>query len=493
VALNGSLDTTRPGTASVDVRPVSASTRTVSVTNASDSGVTLELPTRFEASVWRDLLADQMAPDGYVESVNVVSGSPTNTLVVELTPGENYTLRLAKAGVGTGVTETDPAYLTDVAADGTTVPEEGTETLVVEVRDAYNNPVSGVNVAGEAPLGTLVEGNVTTDEDGRATFRYEAPSVGSETTDDVEFSYPDRSGTFSADDPENVQVSVVVQNTKGAAGAGGTGGAPYTVTWNSPPDDRGVDVGSEGDTLDMQAVVEDLSIDTSRNRTVEGARVDFAVNNSTVASLSPSQDVSDGDCEVTTTLTAENNGTVRVYAVSGGASDVVNVTFENLSSAPSVSAVSLSGDGSGNLAFSFDTDEQLGSDPGDIGVSVDGPDSGATVTGPTLRPLTTRLTPTVTTAARTGPAAGSRTATTTRAGRPTPDSPTRTSTRTGDTRRERTSRSRSPTSRAGTPPPTGTGWSCPTARVPSTSAASRSTGKPTGSPSLSTCSPTGSR
>jgi hypothetical protein len=80
----------------------------------------------------------------------------------------------------------------------------------------------------------------------------------------------------------------------------------------------------------MQAVVEDLSIDTSRNRTVEGASVDFAVNNSTVGTLSPSQDVTDGDGEVTTELTAENNGTVRVYAVSGGASDIINVTFTNI-------------------------------------------------------------------------------------------------------------------------------------------------------------------
>ena len=110
VALNGSLDTTRPGTASVDVRPVSASTRTVSVTNTGGSRVTLKLPTRFEKSVWEDLLADQMAPDGYVESVDVISGSPTDTLVVELTPGENYTLRLAKAGVGTRVTETSEAF-----------------------------------------------------------------------------------------------------------------------------------------------------------------------------------------------------------------------------------------------------------------------------------------------------------------------------------------------------------------------------------------------
>jgi hypothetical protein len=38
-----------------------------------------------------------------------------------------------------------------------------------------------------------------------------------------------------------------------------------------------------------------------------------------------------------------------------------------------VSGVTLSGDGNGNLAFSFDTDEQLGTASADIQVTVDGP------------------------------------------------------------------------------------------------------------------------
>jgi hypothetical protein len=373
VALNGSLDTTRSGTASVDVRPVSASTRTVTVTNRTDSPVRIELPTRFERSVWEELLADQ-EDNGYVEDFDVVTGSPFNTLVVELTPGENYTLRLAKAGVGTGVGGTDPAYMTRVTANETAVPEEGTQTLVVEVRDAYNNPVSGVNVAGEALLGRLLDGNVTTDGDGRATFRYRAPPVGSETVTAVQFSYPDRSGPFDAGSPEDVLLGVTVQNTEVDDATVSGGSAPYIVEWQSPPNDRSRNVTAEGATIDMQALVEDRTL--SNKQSVEGASVDFAVNNSTVATLSPSEEVTNGDGEVTTGLTAQANGTVRVYAVSGGASDILNVTFSDVPTAPSVSGVTLTNDGSGNLQFSFDTDEQLGTDPADIAVSVDGPDSG---------------------------------------------------------------------------------------------------------------------
>jgi len=373
VALNGSLDTTRSGTASVDVRPVSASTRTVTVTNRTDSPVRIELPTRFERPVWEELLADQV-DNGYVEDFDVVNGSSFNTLVVELTPGENYTLRLAKAGIGTGVGGTDPAYMTRVTANETAVPEEGAQTLVVEVRDAYNNPVSGVNVAGEALLGHLLDGNVTTDGNGRATFRYRAPPVGSETVTAVQFSYPDRSGPFDASSPEDVALGVTIQNTEVDDATVSGGSAPYIVEWQSPPDDRSRNVTADGATISMQALVEDRTL--SNKQSVEGASVDFAVNNSTVATLSPGEGVTDGDGEVTTQLTAQANGTVRVYAVSGGASDTRNITFTDMPAAPSVSAVTLANDGSGNLRFSFDTDKQLGTDPADIAVSVDGPNSG---------------------------------------------------------------------------------------------------------------------
>ena len=94
------------------------------------------------------------------------------------------------------------------------------------------------------------------------------------------------------------------------------------MTW-TPGADTTINAGRGGNTLPLRAVVEDDLGDVLANETVEGAGVRFAVNNSSVASLSVSEDVSNGDGMVSTTLTAKRNGTVRVYAVSGGASDVV--------------------------------------------------------------------------------------------------------------------------------------------------------------------------
>jgi hypothetical protein len=376
VAVDGSVSRTRAGTASVDVRPVSTSTESILVTNhTASSNVTLQLPTKLGESDWRSLLANQMGEGGNVSSVEVTNGSSFNTLTVTLERGENYTLRLAKVGVGTGVSRTKAAYMTRVTANETSVPEDGSRLVTVEVRDAFNNPVSGVTVAAEASIGDIAQaGPVTTDEDGRATFQYEADSVTTETTDVVEFSYPDHTGVFDASIPEDVALSLTILNTQVDDATVGGGNAPYIVEWQSPPDDRRLNVTAEGATIDMRALVEDGTVQNKQS--VEGANVDFAVNNSTVATLSDEDALTDENGEVTTTLQAQTNGSVRVYAVSGGASDILNITFTDVPRAPSVSGVTLGNDGNGNLQLSFDADKQLGSDPADIGVSVDGPDSG---------------------------------------------------------------------------------------------------------------------
>ncbi|MEF8886118.1 MAG: Ig-like domain-containing protein [Haloarculaceae archaeon] len=375
VALNGSLSTTRVGASSVDVRPVSASTRTVSVTNTSGSNVTIELPTRFSESFWQEALSDQLAPDGYVESVDVVSGSPSDTLVVELTAGENYTLRLAKAGVGTGVEGTEAAYLTDVAGNGSAVPEAGSERLVLEVRDEYNNPVSGVVVYANATDGTFTDKKVTTDSNGRAVFQYEAPgSVDALREATVEFSYEGVPGAdFDGTAPENVTMTVDVQNTR--TDASGSGSVPYAVTWHSPDggsDSRyKLDVGAEGTTKTLTALVENSTLG---NRTIDGADVDFAVNDSTVGTVSPGTDTSGPAGKVSTTFTAEDNGVVRVYVTAdGGASDYLDINVTGMNT-PSISNVAL-GESGGDLTLSFDSSEALGSDTSDISVTVDGPNT----------------------------------------------------------------------------------------------------------------------
>jgi len=332
VALNGSYGATQSGTVSPDVRPVSSSTRTVTVSDDGDP-IELTMPTKLDEDTWEELLDEEVDSGHVVDgSVSVTdTGGEFETLSLELETGQQYTLQMAKVGVGTDVTETDEAYMTNVSKSGSTVPEDGSELLVVEVRDEYNNPVSGVTVSADAVAGSLDDTTARTGPEGRAAFLYEAPaSVSSRTEDTVEFSYTGAPGTgFDAAEPENVNMTVEIQST---AVGGSAGDVPYSVTWDDPDggsnDRYEFDVDTEGSLLDMTALVENTSL---TNATIDGAEVDFAVNDSTVATVSPGTDTSGSNGEATTTLTAQSNGTVRVYAVTGGgASDYLDVNVSGV-------------------------------------------------------------------------------------------------------------------------------------------------------------------
>jgi hypothetical protein len=184
VTLAGGYDASGSGTVTVDPRalsPQSTRVRSVAVRNATGGNVTLRVPTRLSAAQWQALLADEPR----VQGVTDVSGG----VAVTLDPGV-YELRLVAVGVGSGATAPDARYLTTTGRGNLTrtVPAGTTETLTVEARDRYDNPVSGVAVeatvegAGAGPGSDLgrVRGprTVTTDGSGRARFVYEAPVDG---------------------------------------------------------------------------------------------------------------------------------------------------------------------------------------------------------------------------------------------------------------------------------------------------------------------------
>jgi len=337
VALNGSLSTTRTGTTPVDVRPVSASTTTVPVRNSTTGGnMTVRVPTRLSEATWRELLDGEFTDQGghvlrdRLRTELLPAVGDAEVLVIELERNVTYDLELAKAGVGRGVTDEPEAYLTDVRGNGSSVPEGGTTQLVVEVRDEYNNPVSGVVVEGDANGGALAEGTMTTGSDGRAAFRYTAGADAGGTDYAVNFSYDDPTAV-SGTAPEDVQMTVSVRAV--ASGTDGSGTAPFTVAWleselNENPDENGdqlynFSVPDEGNTLDLTSRVENASVGT-----VEDARVDFAVNDSTVGDVFPGVEETDSAGEASTTLTANDNGLVRVYAVTGGgASDYIDINI----------------------------------------------------------------------------------------------------------------------------------------------------------------------
>jgi hypothetical protein len=92
-----------------------------------------------------------------------------------------YNLRMAKVGVGSRANDPGAKYVTDVQGDETSIAEGGTQKLVFEVRDRFNNPVSGVDVDAEIekhanpPTDSLSTKTATTDGDGRASVVYQAP------------------------------------------------------------------------------------------------------------------------------------------------------------------------------------------------------------------------------------------------------------------------------------------------------------------------------
>jgi len=228
VALNGSYSRSGTQAATISPSPVSASDRTVAV-NGSD--IEIKVATDLSEDEWRRLLADQYESnggriDGNADGVTVY---PSNeTLVVDLVPNRTYRLRMAKVGVGTGVSGTSEQYLTVVdGADSVTAG--GTRRIVLEVRDGYNNPVSGVTVdAAVDGDGSIRPSEGVSDGQGQVVYEYVAPdSVDSARDDSINFTFRGSANRsdFSGEEPESVQINVTVVSL--GDGGGGTGGATY--------------------------------------------------------------------------------------------------------------------------------------------------------------------------------------------------------------------------------------------------------------------------
>lgn len=324
VAVNGSLGRTRAGAVSVDVRPVSASTRTVSVTNPDPgSPVTLRVPTRLDRETWLSLLDDQMGtPDGHVQSVDVVdvAGSPVDTLVVELEPGENYTLAMAKVGVGSGVGDENRSYLTDVAGNGSTVTTDGRANVVVEVRDRFNNPVAGVTLQASPSDGSLTAIERTTDADGRATFTLNAPASTGPVDVNVSFSgNPAAAGPdFDSETVSNATVTVLVQS--GTGGGGGGSGPDYVVTWRDAGQVAGEAVNPAASCPAIPCE-EPVDLGTLANPPEAGKVVTYYTNDTTLAELDPTVGATDGAGEHDTALTLFGAGDVRLSASNTSGAD----------------------------------------------------------------------------------------------------------------------------------------------------------------------------
>jgi hypothetical protein len=244
---------------------------------------------------------------------------------------------MTRVGVGTQVTDEDTAYLTDTDGDGTTLSPGETTELTLEARDRFNNPpdnASETTVTAEAANGILGEtgssASATPDEDGEVTFEYTAPS--STGTQDIEFTYGGLTdGTFDESTPQDVVMAVDVQST----GGGGGGSSAYSVSWEAPNNGDNsnevlTDCSSTACTWDVGAGGDGvLTLRAATSPSIEGANIDFAVDDTTLGTISPEEATTGSVGDTTTELTANANGDINVYAASGGSSDVITISMEN--------------------------------------------------------------------------------------------------------------------------------------------------------------------
>lgn len=174
LALSGEYEETRGPRTAVDLSPVSSPQRTVTVrgteTGDEPDPIVIEVPTELSGDTWRDVLAEERS-DGIVESV---TDTGDGSVRIELAGSFRYELRMAQVGVGDEPGSPGPAYVLPVDEGGGLLNGEAT----VEVRDRFNNPVSGarVNVSDGDGAPTDVcddvdDGYVWTDEEGRASVR----------------------------------------------------------------------------------------------------------------------------------------------------------------------------------------------------------------------------------------------------------------------------------------------------------------------------------
>ncbi|WP_323675495.1 hypothetical protein [Halorubellus sp. PRR65] len=346
VALNGSYDE-QSGAASVTVRPVSASSNRVSVeTESSSEPLSVVITTRLSETKWETVLTeageydeDNDTANAYVTDVRkkgevtLPGGQTLNRIEFELEGGTTYSLSLAKAGVGTNVNATPTKrYVTTVSPKNVSTTAGARETLTVEVRDEFNNPLSGVpmNVKVEKGQGNITEPDGTeTGNDGRVGFTYEAPDA--KTDARVNVSIADADGKMSS-------VTFNVSVSKASGGGGGGGNGAYNVTLkevsgtNPTPSDAVECPNWPGNRTCLVdgSELSTVTVTMGTDPTAVGASVSWAVNDNTVAAVNAANGETDSNGENSTDVTLKGNGDVIVFASSGAGGKRTTLRVTNL-------------------------------------------------------------------------------------------------------------------------------------------------------------------
>jgi hypothetical protein len=161
VAIGGEFNEDGISAESIRTKPLSTPNESYTFTGTPTDPLTVRFPTRLDLSVseWEDHFSEELVTNGgSIQSIST-SGAPGDYeyVVLEFQAGKKYDLQMAKVGFGTGG-ETEAEYMVPV--------ESGNGKAVVEVRDKYNNPVSGVDIDYDVN-GASRSGTRTTGPNGR--------------------------------------------------------------------------------------------------------------------------------------------------------------------------------------------------------------------------------------------------------------------------------------------------------------------------------------
>ncbi len=184
--------------------------------------------------------------------------------------------------------------------------------LGVVVLDRFNNPVSGVevNVLVNGGIGSVIPQNLKTDSAGRAYTNFKAENTGN---GEVIFR---TSGKY-------VSYRINVLSPSGIVKGG-----LFNVEWINKLNldskyGNQWDVGLEGNTKRLKVRV------TYNGNPVPNAGVNFVVSNPSVIELNSNTAITGLNGEANITAYAKTNGSVKIFAFSGDAGDVLNLSITN--------------------------------------------------------------------------------------------------------------------------------------------------------------------
>ena len=194
--LNGNLSRGQSTALSLEAQATSAPARTVQIeANETADPIKINIPSNLGESEWREMVGDEE----YVESVGT-NGS-NGKVEIRLDSSQSYNLRVPQIGVGSSVPQPNATYAT--RSSNRRLQIDRANTLPVEVRDRYNNPVSGESVNVSVDSGKFENGAQTiesnTSKQGRPAARYFGGDQG---VVEVKASFA-RQPSDSSFDPEN--------------------------------------------------------------------------------------------------------------------------------------------------------------------------------------------------------------------------------------------------------------------------------------------------